>query len=81
MKRRCDDSSREEYKNYGGRGIQVCREWYDFAVFLKDMGECPEGLTLDRKYVNGNYEPDNCRWATRYEQDHNKRNNVFKEAA
>lgn len=75
---RCYDPKSPGYKNYGGRGIAVCDEWRGeggFIVFLRDMGEIPEGYTLDRINVNGNYERENCRWATTGEQGRNKRNN------
>jgi len=66
------------YPNYGGRGIIVCDRWLEsFENFFADMGKKPEGYTLERKDVNGNYEPSNCKWATIHEQAANKRNNVY----
>ena len=74
MKTRCFNSNSKAYKYYGQRGITVCDSWKNsFLTFLKDMGECPKGLTLDRINNDGNYEPNNCRWATRYQQIHNRR--------
>jgi hypothetical protein len=74
MKKRCTDSKASGWKNYGGRGIKVCDRWLvRFANFLEDMGECPEGLSLERIDNNGNYEPSNCKWATQIEQSQNKR--------
>jgi hypothetical protein len=74
MKQRCYDLNFKQYDDYGGRGITVCDRWnYSFENFLEDMGECPEGLTLDRIDNDGNYEPGNCRWITRQEQNLNKR--------
>ncbi len=73
MKDRCLNPNDKNYKNYGGRGITVCERWMDFTNFLADMGEKPEGLTLDRINNDGNYEPGNCRWATWKEQRRNQR--------
>jgi hypothetical protein len=73
---RTDDIS---YPNYGGRGITVCDRWRtSFENFLADMGERPStNHSLDRKESNGNYEPDNCRWATKREQSQNRRSTNF----
>jgi hypothetical protein len=68
MRTRCTNPNVKSYKDYGGRGIQICERWKDFGNFLADMGERPDGRTLDRKNVNGDYEPNNCQWATRKEQ-------------
>ena len=64
MINRCTNPNNIGYHNYGGRGIKVCTQWRDFKNFLKDMGEKPKGLTLDREENNGDYTPDNCRWIT-----------------
>lgn len=74
MKARCTNPKAKEFVNYGGRGIQLCDRWYEFENFLADMGERPEGKTLDRIDNEGNYEPSNCRWATWAQQSMNKRN-------
>lgn len=73
MLKRCRNPRHVSYQDYGGRGIKVCERWASFDSFLADMGERPDGKTLDRKDVNGDYEPGNCRWATRSEQQKNKR--------
>lgn len=77
MKSRCLSKKCKAYKNYGGRGITICKRWLTFSNFLDDMGECPPGLTLERvNNKTGNYEPKNCVWDTRRVQSRNKRNNV-----
>ena len=76
MQSRCTNPKMHNFMRYGGRGITVCDRWcgeQGFATFLADMGERPEGTTIDRVDVNGNYEPGNCRWATPKEQRANQR--------
>lgn len=80
MMTRCYNPSREYYEYYGGRGIVVCERWKTFTCFLQDMGERPLGTSLDRIDPNGNYEPSNCRWATRKEQSENRRPGKWKQA-
>jgi hypothetical protein len=73
---RCSNPKASNYKYYGGRGICVSEQWKKFENFFADMGECPDGLTLDRIDVNGNYEKQNCRWADWATQCANKRKKV-----
>jgi hypothetical protein len=68
MMARCNIPSATGYERYGARGISVCQRWHKFENFLADMGERPDGLSIDRIDGSGNYEPVNCRWATWTEQ-------------
>ena len=72
---RCSNPKSKIYRYYGGRGIAVCERWRSFENFLADMGERPPERSLDRIDTNGNYEPKNCRWATKVQQMRNMRSN------
>jgi hypothetical protein len=74
MRERCRKPNHPSYNDYGGRGIAICERWDDSANFVADMGEpAPGMLSLDRIDVDGNYEPKNCRWATKSQQRINRR--------
>ena len=74
MKKRCNNPNDSSFTNYGGRGVTVCDRWMSYENFLADMGRKPSAThSIDRREVNGNYEPGNCRWATPLEQALNKR--------
>lgn len=72
MMDRCYRETHPYYNKYGGRGIKVCGHWHEFSAFYADMGDPPDGLSLDRVDNNGSYEPSNCRWATKKEQSVNR---------
>jgi hypothetical protein len=78
MIQRCTNPKAIRYQRYGGRGISVCERWQTFNNFYADMGLRPSiGHTLERKDNDKNYEPSNCKWATKQEQNHNKCNNRY----
>lgn len=76
MMRRCSDPTEQQFADYGGRGITVCDRWLTFTNFREDMGDRPAGLTLEREDNEAGYDLDNCRWATRAEQQRNRRNTI-----
>lgn len=71
MWQRCTNVLNDNYKRYGAKGISVCERWRSFEAFFADMGERPIAASLDRIDSKGNYEPSNCRWATREQQNTN----------
>jgi len=73
MLNRCKNKADAKYPRWGGRGIRVCKRWHKYENFLADMGEPPEGLSLDRKDNDGDYKPSNCRWANAEVQRNNQR--------
>lgn len=76
MKQRCSDAAIGKSKRlYFDKGIRVCKEWQDFEAFFNDMGEAPEGCSIDRIDGNKGYEPSNCRWSTPQEQGNNTSSN------
>lgn len=73
MKSRCMNQNTKTYPYYGGRGIKVCESWMKYENFIRDMGECPPGFSIERRDVNGGYCPENCEWIPRNQQSKNRR--------
>lgn len=76
MKARCLNPNARNYANYGGRGIKVCDRWMSFKNFFEDMGEAPDGHSLERCDVNLGYEPGNCKWIPLHMQARNRRSSI-----
>lgn len=79
MNARCNNPNAKRFKTYGGRGIKVCSEWKNFERFVRDMGKRPEGYTIERKNVDGNYCKENCEWIPASEQHGNNTRTVWVE--
>jgi hypothetical protein len=77
MRQRCNRDSHKSFENYGGRGVTVCARWDDYAKFLEDMGERPDGMSLGRIDNDKPYEPNNCRWETPTQQARNRRSTYW----
>ena len=76
---RCTNEKNKNYADYGGRGIVVCERWKIFQNFLDDIGKRPEGFSIERIDVNGNYDPSNCKWISKNRQATNRRDSVLTE--
>ncbi len=74
---RCTNPKDSAYKNYGGRGVKVCKRWLKFENFIEDMGDRPGSKHLDRINNDGDYKKSNCRWVTRKENNNNARSNIM----
>lgn len=79
MLQRCRNPKHKWYRRYGGRGIKVCDRWLEFGNFYEDMGEKPEGLSIDREDNDGDYEPGNCCWSSQKDQVRNRENTLMVE--
>lgn len=77
MRNRCNNPNHPRYADWGGRGIKICDRWNVFQNFIDDMGKCPDGYTIERIDNNKGYEPNNCKWATMFEQTQNSRKSRY----